>query len=263
VPERSAQVLKNKNWGLALLIVVWISFLFAPGTVAHAEYNGQRSSLSPEMQAKVHAWFAALHEPHKTDGCCGEHKDCWETQAYYNQDGALEFLKATEHPELLAPRVAKMVADLPRGGEVLVAEIDPTLSDTAAFCEKYQIGMEQSGNCVIVEGKRAEERTLAAVVVLGSMRADINGAVRHSLGVKKVSFAQMEKAVAESEMEFGAITPVGLPASWPIVVDSAVANCDAVIIGSGVRKSKLLIPGSFFASLPNVQIIDLAVPKIV
>ena len=84
----------------------------------------------------------------------------------------------------------------------------------------------------------------------------MNGAVRSALSVKKVSFAQMEKAVSESGMEYGAITPIGLPAPWPILIDKAVTDSDYVIIGSGIRGSKLAVPGSFLAALPNAQVIE-------
>jgi len=170
--------------------------------------------------------------------------------------GNLEFLKATEHPELVAPAVAATLAGLVGAGEVGVAEIDPTLSDTAAFCEKYQIGMDKAANCVVLEAKRGERSWFAACVILGSTRADVNGLARRTLDARKVSFAPMEKAVAQSAMEFGAITPVGLPAGWSILVDKAVADSDYVIIGSGIRKSKLLVPGKFLASLPNAQVLE-------
>ncbi len=170
--------------------------------------------------------------------------------------GTLEFLPAVEHPELLAPAVSAVLANLPRAGEVRVAEIDPTLSDTAAFCEKYQISMDQAANCVVLEAKRAEKSWFAACVILGSTRADVNGLARRTLDARRVSFAPMDTAVAQTNMEYGAITPVGLPAGWSILVDKAVADSDYVIIGSGVRGSKLLVPGSFFAVLPNVQILE-------
>lgn len=66
----------------------------------------------------------------------------------------------------------------------------------------------------------------------------------------------MEKAISLSAMEYGAITPIGLPASWPILVDKAVADSKQVIIGNGLRKSKLAISGKTLASLPNTQILE-------
>lgn len=175
------------------------------------------------------------------------------------QLGTLNFLPATDHPELMANVVVQALLALPQADKVGVVEIDPNLSDTAAFCEHYKIGMNQAANCVIVEAKRADREWLAACVILGSTRADVNGVARRTLDARKVSFAPMEKAVAESGMEYGAITPVGLPTTWSILVDRLVADSEYVIVGSGIRKSKLAVPGSLFASLPNVQVLpDLA-----
>jgi prolyl-tRNA editing enzyme YbaK/EbsC (Cys-tRNA(Pro) deacylase) len=133
--------------------------------------------------------------------------------------GTLEFVPATENTGILAEPVARMLATLPGVEVVGVSEIDPSVSDTAAFCARYQMGPETAANCVIVEGKRGEERTYAACMILATTRLDVNKKVKELLGVKKVSFAQMETAVEKSGMEFGAITPVGLPADWPIFID--------------------------------------------
>jgi len=65
--------------------------------------------------------------------------------------------------------------------------------------------------------------------------------------------------VAETGMEYGGITPVGLPAGWPILVDERVNATDLVVIGSGVRRSKLVVPGALLATLPGAEVIALAV----
>ena len=44
-------------------------------------------------------------------------------------------------------------------------------------------------------------------------------------------------------MEYGGITPLGLPAEWRVLVDARVLDIEVAIIGSGVRRSKLLLPG--------------------
>lgn len=170
--------------------------------------------------------------------------------------GNLKFVSAKDHPELMSPVVAKAISNLSNVEQIGVTEIDPNLSDTAAFCNEYQVGTNQAANCVILEAKRADKTWFAACVILGSTRADVNGVARRTLDARKVSFAPMDKAVAESGMEYGAITPVGLPAEWSILVDKAVADSEYVIIGSGIRKSKLAIPGKLFASLPNVQVLN-------
>lgn len=172
------------------------------------------------------------------------------------QFGALEFATAENLPELVAKKVYEALILLRDGDQIGVAEIDPTLSDTAAFCARYRISMNQAANCVILEARRADKTWFAACVVLGNTRADVNGLARRTLDARKVSFAPMEKAVAETGMEYGAITPMGLPVNWPILIDKAVADSQYIIIGSGVRKSKLAVTGRLLTTLPNAQILE-------
>ncbi len=170
--------------------------------------------------------------------------------------GTLKVSPVSERSDLVAPSVAEMIQLLGLGDRVGIAEIDPALSDTAAFCEHYGVSLGQSANCIVLEAKRGERSWFAACVILGNTRADINGAARKTLDARKVSFAPMEEAVSQSGMEYGAITPVGLPEDWSILVDKKVTEMEHVIIGSGLRKSKIVIPGNKFLSLPNVQIIE-------
>jgi len=170
--------------------------------------------------------------------------------------GILQFVPAKDHPELLAPSVALAISKIAGNEKIGVVEIDPNLSDTAAFCDMYKVDMNQAANCVVLEAKRADKSWFASCLILGSTRADVNGLARRTLDARKVSFASMEQAVAETGMEYGGITPIGLPNTWSILVDKAVADSSYVIVGSGIRKSKLAIPGSLFASLPNVQILE-------
>ncbi len=169
--------------------------------------------------------------------------------------GTLSTLPAREHPELLAPPVVAGLETFPEP-DVLVAEIDPALADTAAFCERYAVPMEQSANCVVVAGRRGDRTTFAACVVLATTRADVNGVVRRRIDARKASFAPMELAVAETGMEYGGITPIGLPAGWPIYVDARVAAAGLVIVGSGVRRSKLVLPGSALGDLPDAEVVE-------
>lgn len=137
-----------------------------------------------------------------------------------------------------------------------VAEIDPDLADTAAFCARYSVGLDVSANCVIVEGRRAERTSFAACVVLATTRADVNGVVRRRLDARKASFAPMEQAVAATGMEYGGITPPGLPGDWPVLVDAAVVTAGLVVVGSGVRRSKLVLPATALADLPGAEVIE-------
>ena len=172
--------------------------------------------------------------------------------------GSLRLVTASERPDLLAPRVRAALSQ-PDGavpaGAVAVAEIDPEVADTTEFCERYGVHPTESANCVVVAGRRGGETRFAACVVLASTRADVNGVVRRQLDVRKASFAPMDVAVAETGMEYGGITPVGLPADWPILVDARVAAAPAVVIGSGLRRSKLVLPGAAVAHLPGALVI--------
>ena len=141
-------------------------------------------------------------------------------------------------------------------GPAWVAEIDGELADTAAFCAAYDVPMAVSANCVVVAARRAGQTTLAACVVLATTRADVNGLVRRHLGARKASFAPQDVAVAESGMEFGGITPVGLPADWPVLIDPEVEAAEFVVIGSGIRGSKLAVPGSVLAALPAAEVLE-------
>jgi prolyl-tRNA editing enzyme YbaK/EbsC (Cys-tRNA(Pro) deacylase) len=98
------------------------------------------------------------------------------------------------------------------------------------------------------------------VLVLATHRADVNGVVRKHLGVRKISFAAQDDAVGSTGMEYGGITPIGLPADWPVLVDDAVAQAGPVVIGSGVRASKLLVDGADLAKLPAATVLELATP---
>ncbi|MGB3437418.1 MAG: YbaK/EbsC family protein [Actinophytocola sp.] len=170
--------------------------------------------------------------------------------------GSLTVEPAAEHPGLLADPVVKALAALPDPADVGVAAIDPELADTAAFCEAYGSPLTASANCVVVAGKRAGEERFAACLVLATTRADVNGVVRKRLDVRKASFAPMDTAVELTGMAYGGITPLGLPPEWPVLVDAAVAAAPELVIGSGVRGSKLLVTGATLAMLPNAEVIE-------
>ena len=171
--------------------------------------------------------------------------------------GSLAVEPATARTDLLAEPVAKALAALPEeaAARVGVAEIDPELADTAAFCQMYGSPLTASANCVVVVGKRAGEERFAACLVLATARADVNGVVRRRLDVRKASFAPMDTAVALTGMAYGGITPLGLP-DWPLLLDPAVAAAPELVVGSGLRASKLFIPGDVLAALPNTETLD-------
>ncbi len=142
------------------------------------------------------------------------------------------------------------------GLEVLAAPIDPDLADTAEFCARYRVGLADSANCVIIAGRRGDVTRYAACVVLATTRADVNGVVRKRLDARKASFAPMDDAVTLTGMEYGGITPIGLPADWPVLIDATVLTRAAVVIGSGLRRSKIAVSPAVLASLPNAEVVE-------
>jgi prolyl-tRNA editing enzyme YbaK/EbsC (Cys-tRNA(Pro) deacylase) len=167
--------------------------------------------------------------------------------------GKLELTPASERPDLLAAPVAAALGGLP---DVQVAPIDPELADTAAFCTAYDVAMDVSANCVVVTGRRSGVERHAACVVLATTRADVNGLVRRRLDARKASFGAVDFVTEATGMEYGGITPIGLPSDWPLLVDAEVARIDRVVIGSGVRHSKLVVPGAALADLPGAEVVD-------
>src|SRR5512139_2433414 len=162
-----------------------------------------------------------------------------------------------DRSDLLAAPVTAAFRTLPDlAGRAEVAEIDPGLADTEAFCEAYGVSPEESANCVVIAARRGEDTTYAACMVLATTKADVNTLVRKRLGARKASFAPMDTAVDLTGMEYGGITPVGLPPGWPILVDAAAAAAPVVVIGSGVRRSKIWLPGAALAALPGAEVVE-------
>jgi prolyl-tRNA editing enzyme YbaK/EbsC (Cys-tRNA(Pro) deacylase) len=179
--------------------------------------------------------------------------------------GTLTWLRAVDHPDLLAPSTFTALSAWarldPRVAEtVAVAEIDPDLADTAAMTEAYDLPLAVSANCVLVSGRREGEERVAAAVVRATTRADVNDAVKRLLDVRKASFLPTDRATAESGMEYGGITPIGLPATYRVLVDARIAAAEpadgTVLIGSGIRRSKIALPGALLTTAPGVEVID-------
>jgi prolyl-tRNA editing enzyme YbaK/EbsC (Cys-tRNA(Pro) deacylase) len=156
-------------------------------------------------------------------------------------------------PHLLAPPVLEALTAT-GWDDVQVAPIDPTDADTAAFCARYDWPLERSANCVVVAARRGERTSLVACVVLATTRTDVNGFVRRRVDARRASFASMDEAVRQTSMEYGGITPIGLPDDWPLLVDAAVLEAGVVVVGSGLRGSKLVLPAARLAELPGAEV---------
>ena len=163
---------------------------------------------------------------------------------------------ALNHLDLLAAPVASALQAWAYADQVRVAAIDPELADTAAMTEAYGLTLDASANCVVVAGRRGEDERVAACVVRADTRADVNSRVRKLLDVRKASFLPTDRAVAEAGMEYGGITPIGLPEGWRLLVDARVLEIPEAIIGAGLRGAKLFLPGRLLAELPGAEVIE-------
>ena len=170
--------------------------------------------------------------------------------------GSLNASAASEQPQLLAAPTRELIAELGWGERLGVVPIDPTVSDTAAFLSTYGLTEDLAANCVVVAGSRNGDERVAACVVLANTRADVNGVVRRLLDVRKASFLPLDDAVGRSQMEYGGITPIGLPSTWQIFIDSRVIDVPLVTLGAGVRAAKIVLPGALLAELPGATVID-------
>jgi prolyl-tRNA editing enzyme YbaK/EbsC (Cys-tRNA(Pro) deacylase) len=159
-----------------------------------------------------------------------------------NMKEHLDFKPIKDHPELVSESVYKAAADTLG---VLVGRIDPQYMNGTALSDHYDVNLEDGANCIVVRGKRGEVRITAAVLVPVGYRADLNGLVCEKLNAKKVSMAPLEDVIAESGMEYGSITPVGLPETWKILIDSRLMEKETIIVGGGKQVSKLLVPTIF------------------
>ena len=170
--------------------------------------------------------------------------------------GTLTTVPALERLDLVGPTVATLLASWEHAAEVGVVEIDPEHADTAGTVDVYGVPWEAGANCVVVMGKRDGEERIAACVVRGDTRADVNNRVKRLLDVRKCSFLDHERAVTETGMAYGGITPVGTPGGCRLLVDARVPLIGTVLIGSGIRGSKLILPGRLLGLLPGAEVVE-------
>ena len=156
-------------------------------------------------------------------------------------------------PGLLHPLVRERLADA--GVPFEVMECDPELADTAAFVAAYGVPAERSANTILVASKGAEP-TYVACVLLATTSLDVNNVVRREMGVRKASFARADPVRELTGMEIGGVTPFGLPAGLPILVDARVMEPDWIVLGGGNRSSKLRLAPVALRALPELRVIE-------
>ncbi len=179
----------------------------------------------------------------------------------------LNFESILKRLDLISPSVKKMAENWQGNTpieDIWVTEIDPKYMGGLELCKNYGIPQSEGANCVIIEAVRGENKTLAACLIpVNCKRADLNGVVRKHLSARRVSLATLDDVLKQTNMEYGSITPFGLPEHWPILIDPRVASLKRVIIGTGLQKSKLSLPGEVLLELPNAQVLEGLCKKIV
>jgi prolyl-tRNA editing enzyme YbaK/EbsC (Cys-tRNA(Pro) deacylase) len=149
----------------------------------------------------------------------------------------------------------KVTASLaPLGVPYEIMTIDPDFADTARFCERYGVPLDQSANTIIVASKK-EPKQFCACVVKATTRLDVNHAVRKLMNVSRVSFATAEETQALTGMMIGGVTIFALPPEVPIYVDDRLMSLDWLILGGGSRSTKIKTSPEVFRRLPNTTIV--------
>lgn len=141
------------------------------------------------------------------------------------------------------------------GAPYEIITIDPDFADTAQFCEKYGIPLEQSANTIIVTSKK-EPKQYCACLVLATTRLDVNHSVKKLMSASRVSFAGADETAALTGQRIGGVTVFGLPENLPIYVDARVMTPAWIIVGGGGRSTKVKIAPDVLRRLPNVSVVE-------
>ncbi len=157
---------------------------------------------------------------------------------------------------LLPDSVYEFITSSKWADSFLVAEINPEYADGESLSREYDIPYDMELNCLVVEGRRKDVVRYAALIVPYGKRASMNAKVRNPLDAKEVKLADLNYVTEVTGMEYGSITPVGLPADWMILIDSSVFDQEYVIVGGGLVKSKLMLPARLFKEFPNCVVIE-------
>ncbi len=106
---------------------------------------------------------------------------------------------------------------------------------------------------------RDREGRYVMACVPGSDRVNLN-AVRAQMPPewKRLTFASAEEIRAVTGCVQGAVAPLGLPESVPVVIDEAIARCDKVNISSGDPRAGLELPASDLIRLAGARLASIA-----
>lgn len=171
--------------------------------------------------------------------------------------GNLEFSPIIENKNLVPKCIYDFVSNWNNEdiNKFLVAEINPEFADGNKLCEEYNIDKKQGFNCLVVECKRNDIIKHCALIVPIGYKYNMGSVVRKYTNSRIVSVAPLEYVLENTGMEYGSITPIGLPNDWMILVGPLIQDQEQIIIGGGFVKSKISLPTKLFLTLSNVEIV--------
>lgn len=173
--------------------------------------------------------------------------------------GKLQFVSIIDNKDLVPECIFDFIDknfDSNEKRSILAANINPDYADGKKLCEIYSIDETMGFNCLIVECKRNEEKKYCALVAPIGYKYNMSSTVRKYTNSRMVSVAPLEYVLEKTGMEYGSITPIGLPVEWEILIDPLIKEQERIIVGGGLAKSKIMIPMDLFLNMPNVKILD-------
>jgi prolyl-tRNA editing enzyme YbaK/EbsC (Cys-tRNA(Pro) deacylase) len=171
----------------------------------------------------------------------------------------LEFVPVVYNKELVPQCIYDYVnkfIEKERQNEILVTEINPNYAEGHKLREVYSIDKSMGFNCLIVECKRNNDKKYCALIVPIGYKYNMSNVVRKYTNSRMISVAPLEYVLEKTGMEYGSITPIGLPTEWEILIDPLVKEKEKIIIGGGLAKSKIMIPVDLFLKMPKVKILE-------
>ena len=136
-----------------------------------------------------------------------------------------------------------------------IANIDNKDMGGFDLCNKYNIEYSIGVNCLIVKGKNNGVYFYVALLVPVGYKYNINGILKEKLKCR-CSVAPLDEVLNLTNMEYGSITPVGLPEEWLIFADPKIFKEERIICGGGKQISKLSLPSDYLIKYCNVKILE-------
>ena len=169
---------------------------------------------------------------------------------------AMNMFTIDERPDLVPDSVLAQLRVLVESyPEIRIIEIDPQYSGGDVFCEHYGVPPRNGLNCVVVHGTRGEQSATAACLTPVGGRLRLNSSVRKHLGMRSVSMFDRESLLVQTGMEYGSVTPVGLPAEWHVLIPPLPEDLEYIVVGGGLQVSKLRLPPLALMALPNAAML--------